>query len=283
MLMLLTSSRATLRQPVRTGDACLRRAVGTLLVAAGSSLVSLPVLAQTAPAPSEVAPSERAKRDADKVFHWIMIQADRTRKAPTKDPKDIKDTKDAKDERPVAKPTRVAAPEAVQARPKAEAVAAAEPISLKPAGKSAEKPSDMAAKTAVPAAVADASKSDAPRTVAPKADAPKADDARLARIDPASRGAAAPALELSDDAPQGLVALAQPAPQFPLNVMRALRRGTVQVQFNVLTDGSVANLEVLKTTNARINAAALEAIGQWRFQPVSKVQIGAVEVGFNLE
>ena len=279
--MLLTSCRATPRQPVRTGDACLRRAVGTLLVAAGSSLVSLPVLAQTAPAPGEVAPSERAKRDADKVFHWIMIQGDRTRKAPTKDPKDIKDTKDAKDakdERPVAKPTRVAAPEAVQARPKAEAVAAAEPISPKPAGKSAEKPTDAAAKTTVRATVADASKSDAPKT-----DAPKTDDARLARIDPAPRGAAAPALELSDDAPQGLVALAQPAPQFPVNVMRALRRGMVQVQFNVLTDGSVANLEVLKTTSARINAAALEAIGQWRFQPVSKLQTGAVEVGFNLD
>jgi len=285
--MLLTSCRVVPRPRERLRDTTIRRAVGTLLVAAGSSFTSQWALAQTTtPPPGEVAPSERAKRDADKVFHWIMIQGDRTRKAPTKDPKDIKDTKDAKDakdERPVAKPTRVAAPEAVQARPKAEAVAAAEPISLKPAGKSAEKPSDMAAKTAVPAAVADASKSDAPRTVAPKADAPKADDARLARIDPASRGAAAPALELSDDAPQGLVALAQPAPQFPLNVMRTLRRGTVQVQFNVLTDGSVANLEVLKTTNARINAAALEAIGQWRFQPVSKVQTGAVEVGFNLE
>lgn len=281
--MLLTSCRATLRQSVRTGDACLRRAVGTLLVAAGSSLVSLPVLAQTAPAPGEVAPSERAKRDADKVFHWIMIQGDRTRKAPTKDPKDIKDTKDAKDERPVAKPTRVVAPEPVQTRPKAEAVAAAEPINPKPAGKSAEKPSDAAAKTAVPATVANASKSDASKSDASKTDAPKTDDARLARIDPAPRGAAAPALELSDDAPQGLVALAQPAPQFPVNVMRALRRGTVQVQFNVLTDGSVANLEVLKTTSARINAAALEAIGQWRFQPVSKVQTGAVEVGFNLD
>jgi len=45
----------------------------------------------------------------------------------------------------------------------------------------------------------------------------------------------------------------------------------------------VANLEVLNTTNARLNAAALEAIGQWRFQPISKMQSGAVEVGFNLE
>jgi TonB family protein len=51
----------------------------------------------------------------------------------------------------------------------------------------------------------------------------------------------------------------------------------------VQTDGSVANLEVLNTTSPRLNAAALEAIGQWRFQPVSRVQTGAVEVGFNLE
>jgi len=99
-------------------------------------------------------------------------------------------------------------------------------------------------------------------------------------MEPGSR-AAAPAV--SDDAPQGLVALAQPAPQFPASVMRALRRGTVQVRFDVLTDGSVANLEVLKTTSARLNSAAIEAVGQWRFKPVAKMQTGAVEVGFDLE
>jgi TonB family protein len=267
IVMLLTSCRATSRQSGRSSDASGRRALSTLLVAVGSGLTTLPALAQPAQAPNEVAPSERAKRDADKVFHWIMIQGDRTRKATAAGAKDAKDVKDVKDERPAAKPLRVAAPDAVPARAKADAtVAGAEPSSPKPVGKAAEKPAGAAASIGTPAGAADSA---------------KPEDARLARAEPASR-AAAPAVEASD-APQGLVALSQPAPQFPVNIMRTLRRGTVQVQFNVLPDGSVANVEVLKTSSARLNAAALEAVGQWRFRPVAKMQTGAVEVGFDLE
>jgi TonB family protein len=281
MLMLLTRCSATPRRPERSSDAAVRRAVGTLLalVAAGSGLSILPALAQTPPAPStsapsEVAPSERAKRDADKVFHWIMIQGDRTRKAPAaaKETKETKETKEAKDnnkdDRPAARPIRTAAPEAAPARPKAEAtVAAAAPSNPRPAGKPAELPNEAPA----------------PATASVAApEAPKQDDSRVASIESRS-GDAAPAVELTDDAPQGLVALAQPAPEFPINVMRTLRRGTVQVRFSVMTDGSVADLEVLNTTSPRLNAAALAGIAQWRFQPVSKVQTGAVEVGFNLD
>lgn len=255
--MLLTSCRAALRQHERSSDAFLRRAVGTLLVAAGSGLTTPAVFAQASASPSEVAPSERAKRDADKVFHWILIQGDRTRKAPAAAPKETS----AKDERPAAKPARVAAPDAA-ARPKADPAVAASPPP-----QPVTKPAEALAATAAPAV---------------GADAPKSDAAALARIESAPK-AAAPAVELPDDAPHGLVAIAQPPPQFPVNVMRTLRRGTVQVQFSVLTDGTVANLEVLKTTSPRLNAAALEAVGQWRFQPVAKVQTGAVEVGFNLE
>lgn len=262
--MLLTSCPVVPRPRERLRNAPIRRAVGTLLVAAGSSFTSLWALAQTTtPPPSEVAPSERAKRDADKVFHWIMIQGDRTRKAPLAG---AKDTKDAKDDRPAAKPVRAAAPEATPTRARPDAsTAAVAPVNPKPAGKPVEHLAEAPAPAASPTAAVDS---------------PKPDDARLARIEPGSR-AAAPAV--SDDAPQGLVALAQPAPQFPASVMRALRRGTVQVRFDVLTDGSVANLEVLKTTSARLNSAAIEAVGQWRFKPVSKVQTGAVEVGFDLE
>jgi TonB family protein len=278
MLMLLTRCSATPRRPEGFFDAAVRRAVGTLLAVAGSGLAILPALAQTppapsTPAPSEVAPSERAKRDADKVFHWIMIQGDRTRKAPAaaaaavaKETKEAKDNN--KDDRPAARPIRTAAPEAAPARPKAEAtVAAAAPSNPRSAGKPAELPNEAPA----------------PATASVAApEAPKQDDSRVASIESRS-GDAAPAVKLTDDAPQGLVVLAQPAPQFPINVMRTLRRGTVQVRFSVMTDGSVADLEVLNTTSLRLNAAALAAIGQWRFQPVSKVQTGAVEVGFNLD
>jgi TonB family protein len=250
----------------------LRRAIGSLLVAAGSGLTTFPTLAQTTPAPapvpspSEVAPSERAKRDADKVFHWIMIQGDRTRKAPAPAAA-AKDSKDARDDRPAAKPIKLAAPETAPSRPKPDAsVAAVEPSHTKSAGKSAEKLADAPLPAAVPSAVAAAPNS-----------------AGSARAETAAAAVAAPAVEPVDDAPQALVALAQPAPQFPASVMRTLRRGTVQIRFNVMTDGSVGNLEVLHTTSARLNAAALEAVGQWRFQPVSKMQTGAVEVGFDLE
>jgi len=277
--MLLTRCSATPRRPGPFSDATMRRAVAISLAvaAAGSGLAILPALAQTppapsTPAPSEVAPSERAKRDADKVFHWIMIQGDRTRKAPAAVAKESKETKEAKDnnkdDRPAARPIRTAAPEAAPARPKAEAtVAAATPSNPRPAGKPAELPKEAPA----------------PATASVAApEAPKQDDSRVASIESRS-GDAAPAVELTDDAPQGLVALAQPAPQFPINMMRTLRRGTVQVRFSVMTDGSVADIEVLNTTSPRLNAAALSAIGQWRFQPISKVQTGAVEVGFNLD
>lgn len=268
--MLLTSCRALPREPGRTGDATVRRAIGSLLVAAGSGLTSFPALAQATPAPtpvpspSDVAPSERAKRDADKVFHWIMIQGDRTRKAPAAA---AKDSKDARDDRPAAKPTKAAATEPAPQRAKPDAtVAVAEPANGKPLAKPAERPADAPVPAAVPSAVAAA-----------------ANSAGTVRAESAPLAPAAPAIEPADDAPQALVALAQPAPQFPANVMRTLRRGAVQVRFNVMTDGSVSNLEVLHTTSARLNSAALEAIAQWRFQPVSKMQTGAVEVGFDLE
>ena len=268
--MLLTRCSATPRRSGRFPDATVRRAVSTLLAlaAASSNLTTLQALAQTPPPPSEVAPSERAKRDADKVFHWIMIQGDRTRKAPAAAAKEGKDAREVKDDRPAARPVRAAAPESAAARPKPDAiVAAGEPPNSKPVGKPLELPNETPAPATAPVA-------------APEA--PRRDDARVASIE-SRPGVAAPAVELTDDAPQGLVALAQPAPQFPINVMRTLRRGTVQVRFSVQTDGSVADIEVLNTTSPRLNAAALAAIGQWRFQPVAKMQTGAVEVGFNLD
>lgn len=280
--MLLTSCRATSRQLGRSGKACVHCAVGgSLIVAAAAGLASHAALAQSLPPTSDVAPSERAKRDADKVFHWIMIQGDRTRKASSSA------AKDAKDDRPTAKPTRPAAPEAVPVpvRQKAEPAVAVtptapmtSPATTPAAAPAASPPVDKRVEVAVTEAAAPASAA----TPAAVPEAPKADEARLAGIE-RSPAPTAPAVDVAQEAPQGLVALAQPAPQFPVNVMRALRRGSVQVQFNVLPDGSVAKPEVLKTTNARLNAAALEAIAQWRFQPVSTVQSGAVEVGFNLE
>jgi len=264
--MLLTNCRTAPSRPRFARDAAPRRAIGALIVAAGASVGCLSAFAQTASSSaSEVAPSERAKRDADKVFHWIMIQGDRSRKPAAA----ARDSKDSRDDRPVARPVKLAVPEPAQARAKPETtVAAAEPVEAKAMVKPAERTVAAAQPIAAPAVVADE---------------PKTNTAASVRVEPEPAPVAAPAVDLSESPSQALVALAQPAPQFSPNLMRSLRRGSVQVRFNVQPDGSVANLEVLRTSSPRLNSAALEAIAQWRFQPVGKMQAGEVEVGFDLE
>ena len=65
--------------------------------------------------------------------------------------------------------------------------------------------------------------------------------------------------------------------------MRQLRKGLVQVRFDVQADGTVAKAEVVKTTHRRLNETAIEAVSQWRFKPVRKTQTAVVELGFNLD
>ena len=65
--------------------------------------------------------------------------------------------------------------------------------------------------------------------------------------------------------------------------MRMLHKGSVQVRFEVQPDGTVARTEVVRTTSARLNRAAVDAVAQWRFQPLRHAQTGIVDLGFNLD
>jgi len=264
------------------------------LLIAACAAADLPVFAQTTAAPGspsasasasgagEAAPSDRAKRDAEKVFHWIMIQGDRTRKTTTSpaQAKDAKDVKEAKEDRPAAPSKTAARASPVRAAP--------DPV---PEGVLRPKPEALAAASAPGGAetrtLVEAAKTPAASTVAAGVGAERTKPgeaiAKPARTETSPPPAAVPPIEAPVDGPVALVPIAQPEPQFPAAVMRALRRGAVQVRFSVLADGSVADLEVLHTSNPRLNAAALAAVGQWRFQPVTRVQTGAVEVGFNLD
>ncbi|HEV8312701.1 MAG TPA: TonB family protein, partial [Burkholderiaceae bacterium] len=86
-----------------------------------------------------------------------------------------------------------------------------------------------------------------------------------------------------DDTEEPLVLKAQVDPEFPGGLMRNLRKGTVQVKFTVQPDGTVGSTEVVKTTHARLNTAAMAAVKQWRFEPLRHAQLGIVELGFNLD
>jgi len=242
-----------------------------LVVAAGLAAVVSSVAQPTTPASpaasapaAELTPAERAKRDAEKVFHWITIHGDKPRKAVTKDEKP-----------PTVVRVRAPAP-APTATPAAPALAAnlAAPKPEVGAAASASAPAASALPPAAPASPAVGVQSAALTALS----SPPA--SRSLGTPAAAPITSAPAVAVEDDASDTLVPVTQPEPKFPINLVRTLRAGQVQVQFTVQPDGSVVEPTVVASSNPRLNPAALAAVGQWRFAPVRKPQQGIVELGF---
>ena len=235
------------------------------------------VRAQTstvAPPPAssgELSPAERARRDADKVFHWIMIHSDKPRKAKAEMKPEAKSESRREEKQAVA--------------PALTATAAQKPVRPEPAPPVASKDGGERSKKDLPAG----SSSPSPQQAAPvpaaelaKAAAPETAAAAKQVAAIAPNQAASPAAE-EDDEDVALVPVMQTEPEFPATVMRQLRKGLVQVRFDVQADGTVAKAEVVKTTHRRLNDGAIAAVSQWRFQPLRKTQTAMVELGFNLD
>jgi protein TonB len=227
------------------------------LIAAAHGQASPPAAA--ASAAHDPALVERAQKEGDKVFKWIIL-ADKPRKAEAKAP-------------PPAAPAPAPAPRAV-ARVKDEGITErVTPIQ--------------------PAAAATASaKAPAPAPAAVAVTSPAAAASSAAPAEPASQLALAPATtaavkappppepEEEEDLPLELVK--QVNPEFPATVMQRLEKGSVRVRFEVQADGSVKGTEVLRTSSNRLNEPAQRAIGQWQFKPLKHVQYGIVELAFNI-
>jgi len=206
---------------------------------------------------AELTPAERAKRDGDQVFHWILIHSDKPRKPVA-----------AKDEKPAVAVTHVKPAARTAAR--ADELAPAVPVA-------------SSAASAVPAHAAAAVAAAAPEA-RPAADAGTTSGTAASaavKLATASMTTPAPPAAVEDEAPESLKPLSQTEPKFPINLIRSLRTGQVQVKFTVLPDGSVAEPEVLSSSNPRLNPPALAAVAQWRFAPLRKPQHGVVDLGFN--
>jgi protein TonB len=81
----------------------------------------------------------------------------------------------------------------------------------------------------------------------------------------------------------GLIMIKSADPQFPINTMRRLRKGEVEVKFEVGADGVVDVVTVMKTTSPSLNAAAVEAVRQWRFKATPKGHTALVDLAFDLD
>jgi TonB family protein len=136
------------------------------------------------------------------------------------------------------------------------AAPAARPAPAKPAPRKAAAGAPAAEAPAVPAAPAPAAV-----TAPPPA--------------PAPASAPAPGAELT--------ALRRSEPQWDAALMGALRRGRVEVRFSVASDGRLTLAEVIASTDARLDGAALAAMRQWRFAPMSAARTASVEFGFDLD
>lgn len=253
-----------------------------------------PAPAPAAPSASPAAPadpsiSDRVKKDAASPLYWIRLNAQKNdAAAPAKQAPRIVEVKPvAAAPRPVPAPApaggggavATTAPPTAVANP-AAAAAATTAANTSAGTAQAPTPAPVAAPITAAATPATSVQATGGAAAGLAAGAGLAAPSAASPATEAARTATAP-VEEPDDSPLALVKADEP--EFPITVMRRLRKGTVQVRFDVLTDGSVGNVTVVGTTHRSLNEAALEAVNTWRFQPVRAPRTAVVDLGFDLD
>jgi len=248
---------------------------------------------------TELSPSERAQRDADKVFQWIRFHADKPGAKPSVQLPNgsAAATTAAPAPAPAVARGRTASPERSADAGAARRTAAApdrrgsadtlnELAQDRPTQGGAQQelaqgtPSPSQNGAATPGAGSLAINSPPlPETLpsAVTAPAPAPNGPAVS----AAEAVAAPAPE-PDPEPM-LKAIKMVEPDFPRQLQSTLRSGTVQVRFTVQPDGSVTRAEAVQTSHRRLNSAALDAVNQWRFAPIARAREATVELVFRVE
>jgi protein TonB len=247
-----------------------------LLACAAASTATLAQV--VAPSAAASAAADKAQKETDRTMYWIRVLAT------TPAPKPAAAPRPAPAPAPAPKVAAAPAPERVK-------VAAAAPTPA-PAPTSA----DVA--NAVPSpVVAAAPAATAPSLAAATGAAGNTSAMSTAGVDAgvSSAGVAGSLVAPSASAPQidvpvaeeepdpGLIMIKSADPQFPIATMRRLRKGEVEVKFEVGPDGVVDVVTVMKTTSPSLNAAAVEAVRQWRFKATPKGHTAMVALAFNLD
>jgi TonB family protein len=254
------------------------------LAAAGPTLILAALLlpplakAQTAPEPAspaggnrsgnEPSISERVKKDAAGPLYWIRLNAQKADAPPARPAPRIAEIRPAR-------PACSAAGGGGGGNP-IGAVGNSAGAALASTGPAVSSPAETTAVLAAPGRSPHRASAAMPSAVAAGLVAPAASSA----TDAAHAATAPPSPE---EAEEPLALLKAPEPDFPAHTVRRLRKGTVQVRFEVQPDGSVSNATVIQTTHRSLNDAALEAVSGWQFKPVPSARSAVVDLGFDLD
>ena len=255
----------------------LARHLGAASTAFGlvALLSSSLALGQTAPAPAASAAgaedpsvSERIKKDAAGPLYWIRLNAQKTDgTANAKSAPRIVEVK------PVPRPAAPAAPAPTPAAVATAGGGTPNTASAPPAGNAAVTSSGSELAATLP--VGTPAGANLAGTAAASLVAPAASSAAEA-----ARAATQPPPEEPDEP---LALLKASEPEFPQVAMRRLRKGSVQVRFDVQPDGRVANATIVQSSNRSLNDAAIDAVNGWLFKPVRGPRSAVVDLGFDLD
>ena len=255
------------------------------LILAGATVTTASSAQVMAPSAAASAAADKAQKETDRTMYWIRVLAATPAPKAAAAPRPVAAA-------PAPAPKVAAAPERVK-------VASAAPA---PAPAAAAAPSTADVANATPATVVNAAPPAAPApslaaatgtatpgnnsaTTAPGVDAAVTSAGLAASIAAPAVAATAPIeVPVVEEEPDpGLIMTKSVDPQFPVATMRRLRKGEVEVKFEVNADGVVDSVSVMKTTNSGLNNAAMDAVHQWRFKPTPRAHTAAVVLAFNLD
>jgi TonB family protein len=186
---------------------------------------------------------ERSQQQSDNVYRWIKYFADQPKKAEPSKPRPKADTPQL-----AKKPETKAPADPPQAATTTAADTAAAPSAAPPAAEATLQAQQQPAPQTIPAA------------------AP-----------------AAPQATVVAEAIQPLRPVVVVEPTIPREMRDESINTTVRLSFTVQPDGTIATPEVITGNNRRLNRSALQAIAQWRFEPIQTARLTQIDFDFRQE
>lgn len=80
-----------------------------------------------------------------------------------------------------------------------------------------------------------------------------------------------------------LIPISQDAPIIPRNLLREMPKGVVKVAFDVNPDGRTSAVQVVSSTNRKLNNSATDAVAKWRFKPIDETVRVEIDLNFSMD